>query len=900
MRGYKSFFTDSTRKQATKIHREYEYLLNATEFLAHLKPIITSNVTTPLTRDEFLTANFLVTLITNNFQQLTKKFTALPIFNELRPLIYTNDFHEDTKLSLNFERAVGTHILNIEHFYEIHTPEMGTGLKSQWAMQFFSTDGIFFQLQQLLLNSGICNTTLLSEIDSYAIDDALFYDHTTGSGSGTGAGGRAGAGSHETRMSHDSSHLPKLVDNTNPSQTLVARAYLFREYQKQLEQLTYYHAQLLSSFDADDPSIVDVAIATIALEAMGNTSKILHYLPANDAAIPVEYYTVGCARNILAHSTTLAPCIQLLTDAELAKTVSHISTTLADSIVPHYEEEVATAAASYDTTAVTKIINTRLVIRNKADTATEDAKLIREAIELASHERAEAQEQIHSLKAGQTLSDSMTQVSSRTQNIANKILSLVHSYCKAPMHAKPDITKVLNALVTMPYCDFNCTVKITLPTHVSSSRRCNALEKEVRKLDAALKSTDELHGDIREVPLVNCLLMLLTSSAPGRDIAHSPYLTIINDALSSSNIEFKYFQTNDVLQNPYRLISFLPHKYTNFKLLQITEFTHYLANYINGMHELHGDKIFTTTHKANKFYLGQESHLELVHQYLTLIADNVQIFKTHNALELPRALCGAATCGANDLVAYLLKTHSFTDEDIAQAAQCCITQFHTQTLLLLSPNAESLGNIGFNDYGDGALNYASYMNEIELIQALLSLGMDADTKSHTGCTPLYVAAERSSIEAIDILLAARANINAQAEGRHNMTPLMIAAQKGRADVVAHLLTSGADTTICGVYHHNALSIAVQNGQLDVVKILVNNGMNIYHTLEDGCPLIYIAEIKGNKQILEFLSSQIAEDGMHADMGHSAAPTVMLTAHEDHKVEEVVTTGDVVASAADDA
>lgn len=72
-------------------------------------------------------------------------------------------------------------------------------------------------------------------------------------------------------------------------------------------------------------------------------------------------------------------------------------------------------------------------------------------------------------------------------------------------------------------------------------------------------------------------------------------------------------------------------------------------------------------------------------------------------------------------------------------------------------------------------------------------GLNVDARDKQGHTALHAAAAEGKIESARLLLANKANINAQ--DRFGMTPLMYAVQANNAPTVLFLLKQGADKTL---------------------------------------------------------------------------------------------------------
>jgi len=88
---------------------------------------------------------------------------------------------------------------------------------------------------------------------------------------------------------------------------------------------------------------------------------------------------------------------------------------------------------------------------------------------------------------------------------------------------------------------------------------------------------------------------------------------------------------------------------------------------------------------------------------------------------------------------------------------------------------------------------------------LLNAGVPADPPQDTKITPLGEAAQLGNIEAVKLLIAYKANVNAggqpdpKAPKYWEMTPLCLAAAEGQDEVVAYLLQHGATPDPAAVY-----------------------------------------------------------------------------------------------------
>ncbi len=124
--------------------------------------------------------------------------------------------------------------------------------------------------------------------------------------------------------------------------------------------------------------------------------------------------------------------------------------------------------------------------------------------------------------------------------------------------------------------------------------------------------------------------------------------------------------------------------------------------------------------------------------------------------------------------------------------------------------------------GTPALMAATLFGGADLVKLLLDRGADPNRPGVGGTTALMWAVP--NLEKVRLLVARRANVNAQSDtGR---TALLIAANYPRTvDVLKLLLESGADLRAQDRGGATALALAVRASDIDVVRFLVDRGMD---------------------------------------------------------------------------
>jgi ankyrin repeat protein len=183
----------------------------------------------------------------------------------------------------------------------------------------------------------------------------------------------------------------------------------------------------------------------------------------------------------------------------------------------------------------------------------------------------------------------------------------------------------------------------------------------------------------------------------------------------------------------------------------------------------------------------------------------------------------------------------------------------------------------------------------ELGNLLLSHGARTESRDGLGRTPLMLAVAKQHNDVLDVLLAARADVNAvdnrkdsvlgwaalagNANGAARlldkgarvdepndaqMTPLFHAANNGQAAVVAALLERGARPDCSeSRYGDSALMRAANDGQLEIVRLLVERRADLEHENKDGLTAFIMAARNGHRDVVDFLLAKRA-DARHKD------------------------------------
>jgi ankyrin repeat protein len=136
-------------------------------------------------------------------------------------------------------------------------------------------------------------------------------------------------------------------------------------------------------------------------------------------------------------------------------------------------------------------------------------------------------------------------------------------------------------------------------------------------------------------------------------------------------------------------------------------------------------------------------------------------------------------------------------------------------------------DVTVNDaFGWAPLHLAAWAGRDAIIQLLLNFGAEVDVKvvgppntfePNSESTPLHHAIAQSHVSSMDLLL--KAGADPKATRNHNPDALSIAAQKGNMEILRRILEFGYNKEALST----ALSFAAQEPNIEPLKLLLNNG-----------------------------------------------------------------------------
>ena len=191
-----------------------------------------------------------------------------------------------------------------------------------------------------------------------------------------------------------------------------------------------------------------------------------------------------------------------------------------------------------------------------------------------------------------------------------------------------------------------------------------------------------------------------------------------------------------------------------------------------------------------------------------------------------------------------------------------------------------------DEEGRTPLHRAAEGGHVEAIQLLLDAGADANAEDREyGSRPLYYAVSGGHAPAAKLLLERGAAVDAinhtrdpvSAGSVENLTAVSKASEMGRTDLVALLLDRGADATGHGDGGWPLL-LAMSRGHVEPMRLLLDHGADVNATGWNGATLLHLT---GEPELVKLLLARGANASVRDDEGvtplHVAAVMARLEA-----------------------
>ncbi|XP_031771636.1 ankyrin repeat and death domain-containing protein 1A isoform X1 [Apis florea] len=126
--------------------------------------------------------------------------------------------------------------------------------------------------------------------------------------------------------------------------------------------------------------------------------------------------------------------------------------------------------------------------------------------------------------------------------------------------------------------------------------------------------------------------------------------------------------------------------------------------------------------------------------------------------------------------------------------------------------------------GQTPIHCACAEEHLEAVEVLIALGANVDAQDHEGNTPLHVATRTRHTAIAQLLL--RAGANTELIDEIGFTPLHVAASQGCKGILESMIQHGAALNKQCKYGNTPLHLACQNNEVETVEILINKGVDL--------------------------------------------------------------------------
>jgi ankyrin repeat protein len=174
-------------------------------------------------------------------------------------------------------------------------------------------------------------------------------------------------------------------------------------------------------------------------------------------------------------------------------------------------------------------------------------------------------------------------------------------------------------------------------------------------------------------------------------------------------------------------------------------------------------------------------------------------------------------------------------------------------------------------------------NQAKAMLWLLKNGVSVDARDRKGGTPLFYAIKCRHSHLVHILIEEGADVNIKCTGLNNITPLHMAVSEGNLDTILMLLMSGANMYLtCNTRHETPFHWAAREGGVFLFEVMCNFGpiLSIKTGDEAGNHPIHLAVREGHLPLVEWL----VDKGISVNCTNSKGYTPLHTAAYYHKLD----------------
>ena len=266
------------------------------------------------------------------------------------------------------------------------------------------------------------------------------------------------------------------------------------------------------------------------------------------------------------------------------------------------------------------------------------------------------------------------------------------------------------------------------------------------------------------------------------------------------------------------------------------------------------NQLETPLHKAS-----HEEHIEMVKMLIKSGASiNEKNMNDETALHI------AVRKGNKEIVELLIKNGADIDAKNSNEE----TPIHLAGKLYSIYNSNNIFEAFISPYKDlytfnkfESILHAAVRNcDTELVRLLIARFYAIDVKDKYGCTPLHVAIVENSESIAKILVRKGANIHIK--DNNDQSPFQLAAQLKQKDVLKVLIDFGLGKNQYS--DQTALREAVENGNAELVELLINEQTDLNQKDSNGMTMLYTASEDDYESIVRILLTKGADPNVVID------------------------------------
>jgi serine/threonine-protein phosphatase 6 regulatory ankyrin repeat subunit B len=247
------------------------------------------------------------------------------------------------------------------------------------------------------------------------------------------------------------------------------------------------------------------------------------------------------------------------------------------------------------------------------------------------------------------------------------------------------------------------------------------------------------------------------------------------------------------------------------------------------------------------------------------------------------ALYYASENGHEEMVGYLLSQGARADiTDSVGRSPFTWAAFmgHMGVAKMLVQHMEGQGLNETDKDGLTALHWAAIEGQEEMVSYLLSQGAQADITDQEGITPFMEAAWKGHVGVAKMLLQHMGAEGLDETGKDGLTALHMAAIEGHEDIMAFLLSQGAQADTSDQEGITPFMDAAFGGNLSVVKMILQHmgGKGLDETDNEGWTAVYHAATEGHEEMVGYLLRKGAQAGITDSVGRSPFTWAAMRGH----------------------